>query len=297
MANSLEKDNYPPIQLKGFWLNLPEATQRNELIIEQLNRLGIKSHYSRIEASHGTPTKAKELGIRGPWKGTPGKREWGAWKGWLQMLKAACRADADVIHLMEDDIEITPEFLKLINWSKLKSTLNSGAIICTDGYCSPNQVLSILAQIQKNKNSKPEWQIINEGLHIPCINSILITPDTALKLLSHLTDKFKQAGIMPPVDVAMKDFSQGWLTLAPFCTGPSLKMSKQSTIRLQDEDDLVNSRVALTLLRCCLMSKIDREQMINEFCCIINSLPEEKFTYIVSKMIKELSELGHIKAY
>jgi len=297
MSNSLKSNNCQPLKLKGFWLNLPEAIERNKLILEQLNRLDIASLYTRIEASQGAPNKAKERAINGPWKGTPGKKEWGAWKGWLKMLEAAHKTDADVLHLIEDDVKITKDFLKLVNWRKLKPLLNSGSIICTDGYCSPSQAINILAHIQNEDSNESKWQIINEGLHIPCINSILITPDTALRLFNHLSTKLEQADSIAPVDIAMRDFSQGWLTLSPFCTGPSLKMSKQSTVRLQEEDDLANSRVALTLLRCCLMSNIDRDQMVNELCGLVNSLPKDKFTYFVAKAISELSDLGHVKPY
>ena len=289
MSKAFANNKLPPLLLKGFWLNLPEATQRNKLTLEQLNRLGIASLYTRIEASHGTPKKAKELGLK--------QGEWGAWKSWLQMLKAAYKADANVIHLIEDDIEIAPEFLKLINWNKLRSILNNGGIVCTDGYCSPNQAIAIHSHIQREKKNEIEWHLIDEGLHTPCINSILLTPGTAHKLHNHLTNKLEQSCNIPPVDIAIGDFQQGWLTLSPFCTGPSLKTSKQSTIRLLENDDSDNNRMALTLLRCCLMSKVDQKAIANELHNLINSLPEDKFIHIITTTIQELSELGYIKPY
>ncbi len=289
MSNSIVTDCIQQLQLKGFWLNLNEATERNESILEQLSRLGITSLYSRIEAPYGESKKAKELGLK--------EGEWGAWMGWLKILKAAYKSNANVIHLIEDDIIITEDFLKLISWSGLNTLLNSGSIICTDGYCSPSQAMAIYEHTKKRDSEQPDWQTIKEGLHIPCINSILLTPSTALSLHNLLSNKLEQDDSISPVDIAMKDFSQGWLTLSPFCTGPSLKMSKQSTIRLYQNSILDNSRMALSLLRCCLMSQVDQEEIADELGGLINSLPKDKFTYFVIKMVGELSELDHIKPY
>ena len=289
MSNSIVTDGIQHLQLKGFWLNLNEAAERNESILEQLSRLGITSLYSRIEAPYGESEKAKELGLK--------EGDWGAWLGWLKMLGAACESEADIIHLIEDDIKITGDFLKLINWSELMNLLNSGSIICTDGYCSPSQAIAIYEHTKKKNSKQPDWQIIKEGFHIPCINSILLTPSTALSLHNHLSNKLEATGSIPKIDIAIKDFSQGWLTLSPFCTGLSLKMSKQSTVGFHEEDNLANSRMALSLLRCCLMSQVDQEEIADELGGLINSLPKDKFTYFVVKMVGELSKLDHIKPY
>ena len=88
-----------PADLDGWWLNLPKALDRAKSMRTNLKALALENHYKRFEAGLGNPSAAaeRELAVG----------EAGAWCSWLRLLEQASRSEAAIVHLLEDDTELT----------------------------------------------------------------------------------------------------------------------------------------------------------------------------------------------
>jgi hypothetical protein len=86
-------------ELQGWWLNLPAALSRAETLGGNLQALKLGNVYNRFEASPGQSQAAQLRGLS--------CGEAGAWTSWLQMMERASCSEATIVHLLEDDTEIT----------------------------------------------------------------------------------------------------------------------------------------------------------------------------------------------
>ena len=235
----------------GYWLNLDDSQERFLCMDSQLKRLGINSAYTRIPGVVGCAEEAVRYGLK------PG--EWGAWQGWLRLLRAAASSNAPIIHLLEDDVEISPVFSDFLQWHELKASLEAGKFVCTDGYVSPRQALQILS-LESDAGSTSPWRIIHSGLAVPCINSLFLTPVVASILLEKLSNMRLNSLRLLPIDAAIASLGVRWVTVAPFVTGPWLDLSSDSATRVPSEAKSELSRFGLTLLRQMLIVEGDSHE-------------------------------------
>ena len=226
------------LDLEGWWLNLPRASHRAEAMRANLTALGLDNRYYRFEAGQGKPGEAAERGL------TEG--EAGAWWSWLQLLDEASRSEAAIVHLLEDDIELTEGLEVLLHWDGLHGLLAQGSLVCTDGYLNPSQARQILAHPGWGQG----WQCITEGLPVPCIGSMLATPDTWGQVHQQLRKHWDANKALAPIDVVLGQIAtMTVVTIAPFVTVPRMDLARLSQIRATGDDCLERSRGALTLLR------------------------------------------------
>jgi hypothetical protein len=155
-----------PADLEGWWLNLPNALDRAASMLTNLKALALDNRYQRFEAGLGSPAAAAARGLS--------VGEAGAWSSWLQLLHQASRSKAAIVHLLEDDSELTEGLEALLSWNGLHCLMAQGAIVCTDAYVSPSQA----GQLLRHPAWGQDWQCISDGLPVPCIGSMLATPAT-----------------------------------------------------------------------------------------------------------------------
>jgi hypothetical protein len=227
-----------PADLEGWWLNLPEAVDRATTMQTNLQSLGLDEHYRRFEAEPGQPGRAQAMDLS--------DGEAGAWSSWLRLIQRASISEAAVVHLLEDDTEITEGLGALLHWEGLHSLLGQGVIVCTDGYVSPAQARHLL----DHPGWGQCWQCITEGLPVPCIGSMLATPASWGRVHDLLQHHWSQSNALPPIDVLMGQLDAlTVVTVAPFVTTPRLDQARSSQIRQPGDACQERSREALTRLR------------------------------------------------
>ena len=237
------------VDFQGFWLNLDRCEERAIWMQSRLAELNLSDQYLRISGVEGDANEAASRGLK------PG--EWGAWLGLIRMLEHAIHSSAPFVHLMEDDVDISDSFLKLLHDDLLYGLLAQQKVACTDAYISPRQCLALLNALASAKRNGHQWLEIRSGLRAPCLNSLLLTPDVARRLCRDLLEAVRTVDSLHAVDVEIAEVFNDWSTIAPFVTSPKLNLASVGTTREDTEDASLFSRDALTLLRRALFCKGD----------------------------------------
>ena len=240
------------VDLQGFWLNLDRCEERAFWMRNRLGALCLSEKYQRIAGVEGDVAEAVSRGLK------PG--EWGAWQGWICMLDRASQSSAAVVHLVEDDVDISGSFLRLVEDDLLLSLMVRRHIVCTDAYVSPRQCLTLLRAVAEARRGGRPWLEVTGGFKIPCLNSLLMAPDVAGRLCTQLQKILNNAGPLRAVDIEIAEISNSWTTIVPFVTSPKLRLASASETRGEDEVNSLVSRDALTLLRrslFCLSDDLD----------------------------------------
>ena len=240
-------------QLAGFWLNLKSDHDRDASIRSQLSRLGSIHRYQRIDGIIGDPNEALQRGLK------PG--EWGCWQGWMSLLDHAAKQNTPIVHLLEDDTELDPTIYETLQEPIVQQSLQAGALLCTDAYINPHQAAKLLLNLQsKGQKLEDIKGLIHSGLPCPTLNSVFLAPQTASKLLDELKN-IQQGPLLKPIDLTLNQCSAPFITTLPFLSAPCITLASQSRIRDDVDPTTPSNRLALTLLRRCLMRQPNGEQM------------------------------------
>jgi len=237
------------LDLQGFWLNLDRCGERATWMQNRLGELGLSLQYQRVAGVEGDDAEASFRGLK--------SGEWGAWQGWIRMLNRASQSSAPVVHLMEDDVDISDSFLKLIADDLLFGLIARRQIVCTDAYVSPRQCLALLHAVAEARGDGRQWLQITAGFKIPCLNSLLMAPHVAGRLCAQLQGILNKGGSLRAIDIVMAEVSSSWSTIVPFVTSPKPHLASVGATRRDDESVAALSRDALTLLRRALFCKDD----------------------------------------
>ena len=229
------------VSLQGFWLNLDRCEERALWMRNRLGELALSGQYQRVAGVEGDVAEASCRGLK------PG--EWGAWQAWIRMLDRASQSSAAVVHLMEDDVDISDSFLRLLEDDLLCRLMAHRHIVCTDAYVSPRQCLALLHAVADARRDGRLWLEVTGGFKIPCLNSLLMAPCVAGRLCAQLQETVNKAYSLHAVDLAIAEVSNSWSTIVPFVTSPKLQLASVGETRVEDEVDSILSRDALTLLR------------------------------------------------
>ena len=173
------------------------------------------------------------------------------------MLDKASQSSASFVHLMEDDVDISDLFLKLVQDDLLLGILARQKVVCTDAYVSPRQCLALLNALTEAKCDGHQWLEISSGFRIPCLNSLLLTPEVARRLCQELQVALRKGDSLHAIDVELAEVFSDWITVAPFVTSPKLNLASLGATRADTENASLVSRDALTLLRRALFCKSD----------------------------------------
>ena len=261
------------VHLQGFWLNLDRCEERAFWMRNRLGALCLSEQYQRIAGVEGDVSEAVSRGLK------PG--EWGAWQGWIRMLDRASQSSAAVVHLMEDDVDISESFLTLVEDDLLSSLMDRRHIVCTDAYVSPRQCLALFHAVEEARLHGRPWLEVTGGFKIPCLNSLLMVPDVAGRLYEQLQKILNNAGPLRAVDIAIAEVSNSWTTIVPFVTSPKLRLASSGETREEDDANSLLSRDALTLLRRSL------------FCSSVDL----DFKIGLADLMVQLAEIGVLRPY
>ena len=183
------------VDFQGFWLNLDRCEERAIWMQSRLAELHLSAQYLRIS---GVEVDANEAASRGLKPGA-----WGAWQGWIRMLDQASQSSAPFVHLMEDDVDISDSFISLVQDDFLCGLLDRQKVACTDAYVSPRQCLALLNAVAEAKCNGRQWLEISGGLRIPCLNSLLLSPEVPRRLFSDLKVAVSKGDSLQAVDVEL----------------------------------------------------------------------------------------------
>ena len=150
--------------IKALDLAVGADPDRAAAIQGRLSDLGLHSSYSRFRAHGGDPEHAAARGLR--------IGEEGAWRSWLAMMGWAARSAAQVVHLLEDDVEISRGIFQLFAWPELNGYLERFHWLCTDAYVSPGQARQLLESLC----GLDGFRVVSSGFRVPCISSLISTP-------------------------------------------------------------------------------------------------------------------------
>ena len=100
----------------------------------RLDELHLSGQYLRVSGVDGDPNEAASHGLK------PG--EWGAWQGWIRMLNKASII-CFFVHLMEDDVDISDMFPKLVQDELLRGLLALAESCLYGCLCLPATMFSL----------------------------------------------------------------------------------------------------------------------------------------------------------
>ena len=126
-------------KVKGKYINMNKSADRRERIEEQIHKFSLVENYTRFEAVEGNADEAKFKGLS--------SGELGIWQSWLKLLKVENQKgikDYDYLHIMEDDIVITDDLIKMCE--QLDGKKPRPEIIATDMYVNPFISFQIVGQ-------------------------------------------------------------------------------------------------------------------------------------------------------
>jgi hypothetical protein len=235
----------------GYYINLDRSASRRASVEGQLRALGLERTYSRFAAVEGRAAAAVAGSI------TSG--EYGCFASHAQLLSAAAVGTRHV-HVLEDDVLLSPELLSVMGSLVSRGVLDSFDLIFTDTFV-PLDSAHIRCYEQAYRRHKPlgsqdpllrEVSLIDlKGVYWACTSSY-VAGQRSLKRIAALLNDALRAGPSEPVDLYLRRLvNNGELKAAvclPFLTSIDLALDLDTTIsRGAVAPDL--SRLACNLVR------------------------------------------------
>ena len=256
------------LSISGYWLNLEKDNERNISIINQLKSLHTYEQYQRIQGFIGESEEAQEKGLS--------TGEWGCWQGWLSLFQHAKNAGSEIVHLLEDDTDIHPSIYDFVNQEAVQRVIKNGAFLCTDGYINPYQASSIMESLKsKQLTLNTVNGLIYSGFSFPTMNSIFLTPATALMLFNELNAMAETHRPLAPIDITLSHCSPQFITTLPFLSAPLTTLSSCSSIHGTGKQKAPSNHIALTILRRCFLKTTEAESLQTDVVKLLKSQAEE----------------------
>jgi hypothetical protein len=235
----------------GYYVNLERSTTRRANVESQLRTLGLERTYSRFAAIEGRASAAVT--------GTVTSGEYGCFASHAHLLGAAA-AGSQHVHVLEDDVLLSPELVPLIDSLTSRGVLDSFDLIFTDTFIplDPSHIRCYERAYQRleSLNGVQGWceeaSLIDlKGLHWACTSSYIVAQRSLGRIAGFLNDALRR-GPVKPVDLYLRDLvSSGQLKAAvclPFVTSIDLELDLDTTIdRGPVSTDL--SRLACNVVR------------------------------------------------
>ncbi len=159
---------------KGFYINLERSRDRNDLMVRQLDALGLREKYTRFEAVNGA-----EVAHEYSTSLAPG--ELGCWLSHVELLQANREANTH-IHVLEDDAIVHPLLAKAFDG--LADTF-AWDLLYTDIYFHPPPVPETFFRLKRafqGYESSREIKLVN-------LEAISFTGTTSYFVNAHSIDK------------------------------------------------------------------------------------------------------------
>jgi hypothetical protein len=217
----------------GYYINLERSAGRRASLEGQLRALGLERGYSRFAAVEGRDAAAVAGSI------TSG--EYGCFASHAQLLSAAA-AGTRHVHVLEDDVLLSPELLLVMRSLLSRGVLDSFDLIFTDTFVplDPAHIRSYEQAYRRRRPPGPGEAFLPEvslidlkGVYWACTSSYVVA-QRSLKRIAALLNDALRAGPSEPVDLYLRRLvNNGELKAAvclPFVTCIDLALDLDTTI-------------------------------------------------------------------
>ena len=218
--------------IRGRYISLSSSQQRRQRLEQQLQQLGVQEQYSWFPAVRGDAKAAAARGLRAG--------EWGLWQSWLNLLQEELRHPAstgDLLHIVEDDAELSRHFLVFAQ--QLKPGVPDFDLLFTDMYVNPS-IHRSLSKDHKRLRARGEIQFKTD-VYTGCTSSVLIHRTSIPAVLRCLQDRVSANAPLLPLDNQLRRlFHERQLRFArtaPFITGVQFEGIAESTIQEREQQD------------------------------------------------------------
>jgi len=228
--------------VRGYIINLPEARERRQRLQSQLHQLGISQHYQWFEAQRGASSPAKRRGL------SPG--EDGLWRSVLQLLHQAELGQADYLHILEDDAEVSGAFWQWLTGLSTKPSQEQ--LLFTDMYAGASVFPGLLSALQPIRaNRQQAW--LGGKAYTGCTTSWLIHRAHLPLVRQRLSEAYGAMAARIPIDNLLRRLIQSGQLSArvslPFLTSIHLGDQRHSAIQQQEDHAIHHTRLLGALLR------------------------------------------------
>ena len=260
-------------KIRGRYINLASSTDRKRILTENLTNIGCEHVYTRFNAFEGDENENDRKGLS--------KGEHGIWKSWIELLKQEekykQKHDYDYLHIVEDDVLISREFLKFAD--ELPKERLKPEIIVTDMYTNISVYKELKKTVYENIRKKDERYRLLDA-YTGCLSSCLLHRSAISNVLHRLEKEFKTSSELIPLDnylrrESLKKEIRIYCTL-PYLTTVHISSISESTIQNRQKEPraIVISQKYCTYLR--IKLSVYRETLkINDFVEVICSLMRE----------------------
>lgn len=234
--------------VRGFCLNLPQQQQRRERLQRHLAGLGLPGPYTLFAARRGAVDPVERRGLS--------LGEDGLWRSVLDLLTQLTSGEAlagvDLIHLVEDDVELSPEFCRWVadlDFAGLPQDLD---LLFTDMYMGP-AVFSRRWSFFESAFAENRMHWLAGSEYTGCTSSWIIPVARLPRVLRLLRQGFDRPQRIPIDNQLRQCLQEGLLQGAisvPFLT--SIDLASQAVSAIQDQSDravVATARVADLLRR------------------------------------------------
>jgi hypothetical protein len=236
----------------GYYINLERSASRRASVEGQLRALGLARSYSRFAAVEGRDAAAVAGSI------TSG--EYGCFASHAQLLSAAA-AGTRHVHVLEDDVLLSPELVLVMGSLVNRGVLDSFDLIFTDTFVplDPAHIRSYEQAYRRGKPPGPQEAFLPEvslidlkGVYWACTSSY-VAAQRSLKRIAALLNDALRAGPSEPVDLYLRHLvNNGELKAAvclPFLTSIDLALDLDTTISRGAVGGPDLSRLACNIVR------------------------------------------------
>ena len=220
-------------KIRGRYINLASSVDRRKILTENLVNMGCQHAYTRFNAFEGDENEGDRKGLS--------KGEHGIWKSWIELLKQEEKVkqkhDYDYLHIVEDDVVISREFLKFAD--ELPKERLKAEIIVTDMYTNISVYKELKKTVYENIRKKDERYRLLDA-YTGCLSSCLLHRNTISNLLHKLEKEFKTSSELIPLDnylrrESLKKEIRIYCTL-PYLTSVHISSISESTIQNRQKE-------------------------------------------------------------
>lgn len=218
----------------GYYINLDRSTSRRASVEAQLRALGLERTYWRFAAVEGRDAGAVAGSITSD--------EYGCFASHAQLLNAAADGIRHV-HVLEDDVLLSPELLSVMGSLVSRGVLDSFDLIFTDTFVplDPAHLRCYEQAYRRRIPLAPQEAPLREvslidlkGVYWACTSSY-VAAQRSLKRIAALLNDALRTGPSEPVDLYLRHLvNDGELKAAvclPFLTSIDLALDLDTTIR------------------------------------------------------------------
>lgn len=281
------------MEYKGYYINLDKSKERRQILEKQLSKYNLLSRYDRYPAAAGNV-----LNVNAP-KISPGAV--GCYTSHYLLLKSLAQESSSThIHIIEDDVLLSPLVGSAINWVIESGVIDQWDLIYTDMWLPPfvPQVheLNILFDRCTSRNragiveSVKGYTMLNLKDRQFAGSVSYIVNRNSIPKISNLLAEGMQSELTSPIDIFYrKKIWGGEITAAclfPFVTTVDVLQNYQSNISNIDDANRQKSILSSSILRNMYFIESNPEQLMRLVKKHLNGDSQDLRGQIIAKLFQ-----------